>query len=78
MYDRGALTLHALRLKVGDTVFFRILKEYFRKFKHGNASIADFITLAEEISNQELDAFFKAWLYETALPDIPEMGLHSK
>jgi aminopeptidase N len=76
VYDRGALTMHALRLKVGDTAFFRILKEYFQKFKNRNASTADFIDLAEEISGQELDEFFNIWLYETALPDIPEMELY--
>jgi aminopeptidase N len=75
VYDRDALTLHALRLKVGDAAFFRILKEWFLRYKNGNASTADFILLAEEISNQELDDFFQAWLFETALPDIPEMGL---
>ena len=77
MYDRGALTLHALRLKVGDAAFFRILKEWFLRHKNGNASTADFIALSEEISGQDLDGFFQAWLYETDLPDIPELGLHA-
>ncbi len=77
VYLRGALTLHALRLKVGDPSFFRILQTYFQEFKDKNASTADFITLAEEISNQELDDFFQTWLYEYELPDIPELGLFS-
>lgn len=75
VYDRGALTLHALRLKVGDEAFFRILRDFFDRYRNGNAAIADFTALAEEISGQELDDFFQSWLFETALPDIPEMGL---
>jgi aminopeptidase N len=77
IYLRGALTLHALRLKVGDPTFFRILQTYFQQFKDKNASTDDFITLAEEISSQQLDDFFQAWLYEYDLPDIPELGLYN-
>jgi aminopeptidase N len=77
VYDRGALTLHALRLKAGDKAFFRILQEYFSRYRDANASTGDFTALAEEISGQELDGFFQDWLYETDLPDIPELGLSS-
>jgi aminopeptidase N len=75
VYARGALTMHALRLKVGDGAFFRILKEWFLRHKNGNAAIADFVALAEEISGQQLDDFFRAWLFEKSLPEIPELGL---
>jgi aminopeptidase N len=64
-------------LKVGDAAFFQILREWFQRHKYGNASTADFIGLSEEISDKDLDGFFQSWLYETDLPDIPELGLHS-
>ncbi|MCB0143313.1 MAG: hypothetical protein KDE50_25675, partial [Caldilineaceae bacterium] len=75
VYERGALTLHALRMTVGDDLFFQILQTYANRFAYGNASTADFIALSEEISGQELDDLFNAWLYEDPLPDIPEAGL---
>jgi aminopeptidase N len=75
VYDRGALTLHALRLRVGDDAFFRILRTYVDRYGGGNARTEDFITLAEEISSVDLEEFFRQWLYETTLPDIPEMNL---
>ena len=78
IYYRGALTLHALRLKVGDGIFFDILKTYADRFVHSNATTADFIAVAEELSGQQLDAFFDAWLNQTDLPDIPEMGLSAE
>jgi aminopeptidase N len=73
VYDRGALTLHALRRKVGDAVFFRILRDYYDKYKGGNATTADFIAAAEQTSGQKLDPFFQEWLYSYLLPDIPEL-----
>jgi aminopeptidase N len=75
VYLRGALTLHALRLKVGDEAFFTILKTYYTRYQGGNATTADFVGVAEEISGQDLQAFFDEWLYAPVMPDIPDMGL---
>lgn len=75
VYQRGALTLHALRLRVGDETFFDILRTYYDRFKYSNATTEDFIALAGEMSGQDLGPFFQAWLFEEQMPDIPEMGL---
>lgn len=75
IYLRGAMTLHALRLRVGDEIFFDILRTYHDRYRYGTASTADLISVAEEVSGQELDEFFEAWLYDPVVPDIPEMGL---
>jgi len=74
VYIRGAMTLHALRARLGDEAFFRVLQTYYDRFKYGNATTGDFIAVAEEIGGQELDGFFDAWLYDLALPPIPELG----
>jgi aminopeptidase N len=71
VYDRGALTLHALRLRVGDEAFFTILRTWTARFHNGNATTQDFIALAEEISGEQLDDFFDAWLFSPALPTLP-------
>jgi aminopeptidase N len=73
VYDRGALTLHALRLEVGDGEFFRILRGYYGRYRDGNATTADFIAVAEETSGRDLAGFFQAWLYGYPLPDIPDL-----
>ncbi len=75
VYSRGAWTLHALRLRVGDDAFFRILQTYAERYHDSNATTEDFITLAEEISEQSLDDLFQQWLYEVDVPPVPEMGL---
>ncbi len=71
VYYRGALTLHALRIKVGDDAFFRIMRTYADRYRNSNASTADFIAVAKTVSGQDLDAFFDAWLYESKLPEMP-------
>jgi aminopeptidase N len=75
VYERGALTLHALRLRVGDAAFFSTLQTYTERYYHSNATTADFITVAEEVSGQELDEFFNDWLFSMQIPPIPDMGL---
>lgn len=72
VYSRGALTLHALRLTVGDEMFFDIVRTYYDRFKYGNATTADFITVAGEVSGQDLTGFFDAWLYNVDLPPLPD------
>ena len=65
------MTLHALRLRVGDEVFFTILRTWTERFHNGNATTEDFMALAEEISGEQLDDFFESWLFEPALPELP-------
>ena len=68
VYDRGAMTLHALRLKLGDREFFRLLKRWVNQQEGANATISEFIALAEKLSKQNLRAFFDEWLFTAAKP----------
>jgi aminopeptidase N len=68
VYDRGAMTLQALRTRTGDEAFFEILEDWAAENRHANASTADFIELCERVSGSELDAFFQAWLYTPGKP----------
>lgn len=68
VYLRGAWTLHDLRLTVGEETFFNIFRTYTERFHDSNASIDDFIAVAEEVSGQDLETFFAGWLYQSALP----------
>ncbi|HEX6969011.1 MAG TPA: M1 family metallopeptidase [Micromonosporaceae bacterium] len=71
VYKRGALAVHALRLKVGDEAFFRILQTWTAQRRHGNGTTDDFVALAERISGQRLADFLADWLSGTAAPSIP-------
>ena len=69
-YLRGAMTLEALRQKVGSHDFFVILRRWAQQNKYGNVTTAEFIALSERVSGQDLDAFFKAWLYTPGKPAL--------
>ena len=71
VYYRGALTLHALRLTIGDEAFFNTLKTYAETYKYGNATTEDFIAIAEQISGEQLDDFFQSWLFDPVVPPLP-------
>ena len=69
VYGRGAMTLHLLRRAVGDEAFFRILRRWGSRERRGTT--ADFIALAERISDQELDELFDTWLFTAGKPALP-------
>jgi Peptidase family M1 domain/Peptidase M1 N-terminal domain/Immune inhibitor A-like, MAM domain len=70
-YARGAMTLHQLRLAVGDDDFFKILKQWAKKNAGGNVTTDEFIALAEKISGQQLDDLFETWLFTPGKPTLP-------
>jgi aminopeptidase N len=69
VYDRGAMTLQALREKVGEETFLTIVRSWYAENRHSNVTTADFIALAERVSGEELDQFFQAWLFEEGRPE---------
>ena len=68
VYKRGALTLHALRMRLGDEKFFALLKDWTRRYRHGTAVTDDFTALAADYSNEPLHPLWDAWLYSTQVP----------
>ena len=60
--DRGAMTFHALRTRIGGPAFFSVLRRWSAEHRHANGSAADFIALAEAESREDLGSFFAAWL----------------
>ncbi|MFI5935649.1 M1 family metallopeptidase [Actinoplanes sp. NPDC051494] len=66
--DRGAMTLHALRGRIGEGPFFALLRKWAGDHAYGNASTGDFIAAAERMSGQNLRKFFDVWLSGTYRP----------
>ncbi|MDX2162765.1 MAG: M1 family metallopeptidase [bacterium] len=78
VYYRGALLLHALRIEIGNPAFFAAIQAYLEEFQYGNATTEDAISAFETASGRDLDAFFRAWLYDSVMPDIPALGLENR
>jgi aminopeptidase N len=68
VYDRAAMTLHALRKRVGDDKFWAILRTWAKEHRHANGTTPEFIATAERVSGAKLDTLFQAWLYGKTRP----------
>ena len=68
VYSRGAMTLQALRNRIGDEAFWTVLRAWVDDHRYGNATTGDFIALAEQVSGEDLGSFFDAWLYADERP----------
>ena len=66
--DRGAMTLHALRMQIGDDDFFRLLKRWTASQSGGHVTTAEFRALAERVSGEDLEEFFQVWLFTAEKP----------
>ena len=62
VYIRGGMALQALRNKVGDEVFWQVLRTWVATRAGGNGTVEDFRALAGALSGQDLGVFFDAWL----------------
>jgi len=71
VYKRGALTLHALRITVGDVAFFALLTAWATEHRYGITTTDDFRRLAASVTDKPLEKLFTSWLFETALPKLP-------
>ncbi|MEU2337806.1 M1 family metallopeptidase [Streptomyces sp. NPDC006654] len=71
VYDRGACTLHALRLTAGDERFFSMLRGWHHAHRGGSADTATFIAHAGRAMPATAEPLLRAWLYDTRLPPLP-------
>ncbi len=69
-YAKGAVVLHMLRGVLGDSIFFRVIKEYANdpSIAYGTAVTEDLLSVAERISKQDLNYFFSQWIYGQGYP----------
>ena len=65
------MTLHALRVTVGDEAFFGILRSWVARYAYSNASTDEFVALAEQVAGRPLRELFDAWLYADQRPTYP-------
>ncbi|MCG7633010.1 M1 family metallopeptidase [Gordonia McavH-238-E] len=71
IYKRGALTLHALRLTLGDGDFFALLQRWTDKHRYGSVTTEDFMALAATQSSTPLKQLWDDWLFTPELPPFP-------
>ncbi len=66
VYDRGAMTLEALRERIGNAAFGSVLRTWAQHGRHGSTS--ELVALAELRSGLPLDDLFHDWLFTAGKP----------
>jgi aminopeptidase N len=78
VYVRGAMTLAALGQRVGDSAVLTMLRDWTHRRQFGHGTDRAFRHLAERVTGQDLQAFFRHWLDGTRKPaDTTANGLGS-
>jgi aminopeptidase N len=71
VYKRGALALHALRIRCGDLAFFALLHDWAASNRHASVSTAGFIQTADRVTGIDSEALLHPWLFDEPLPALP-------
>ena len=74
VYKRGAMTLHAVRLRIGDGDFFALLRRWTEKYAYRCVTTEDFIALASTFTKAPLGDIWQDWLFTPDLPPFPTMS----
>jgi aminopeptidase N len=70
VYQKGGWVLHMLRQEVGTAHFWTAIREYYRRYRDGNASTSDLRAVFEQVSGTPLESFFTQWLNRPGVPKI--------
>lgn len=70
VYQKGGWVLHMLRGQIGTDKFWTGIREYYRRYRDGNASTLDFRHVMEETSGEDLGWFFQQWIYRAGSPVV--------
>lgn len=62
VYIKGPLFFHALREEIGDEAFVEAMRRYYQTYQYGIAEPEGLLSIAEEVSGQELDPLYRHWI----------------
>lgn len=72
VYQRGAMVLHKIRQRAGDTAFRALLRGWAAEHRHGNADTGDFTAYVEQrLPDEDFTEVWEEWLYGDGKPDQP-------
>ncbi|HEX8027778.1 MAG TPA: M1 family aminopeptidase [Vicinamibacterales bacterium] len=70
VYQKGGWTLHMLRQEVGTENFWAAIREYYRRYRNGNATTSELRAVFEQVSGKPLEWLFTQWLTRPGVPKI--------
>jgi aminopeptidase N len=76
LYQKGALMLHALRMRLGEGAFWRGIRTYLGRMRGRSAETRDLMRAVEDATGRSLEAFFDQWLMKPGHPALDITGEH--
>ncbi|MGJ9425203.1 aminopeptidase N [Nesterenkonia halotolerans] len=74
-YAKGASVLKQLAAYAGRESFREAARRYFARHAFGNATLADFLAVLEEVTGANMDSWAQAWLQTAGVPVLSaELG----
>ncbi|MEV2213302.1 M1 family metallopeptidase [Streptomyces sp. NPDC050997] len=70
-YLGGVLVLYALRQLIGEAAFGSVERTFLDRYRNSAATTENYISVASEVSGQDLSGFLRDWLYGTKTPRMP-------
>ncbi|MBK7091269.1 MAG: hypothetical protein IPH59_06045 [bacterium] len=69
-YNKGAWVVHMLRGALGDSTFFRVIKDWTSSsFRYGSATTQDLASFVSDRVGSNMNWFFNQWIYGDGHPD---------
>ena len=69
-YEKGGWVLHMLRRKLGEEAFWHGIRTYYAQYDGRNAYTDDLRHVMEQAGEQNLELFFKQWLFTAGNPQL--------
>ncbi|MBS9462043.1 M1 family metallopeptidase [Flagellimonas sp. 389] len=69
-YQKAGWVLNMLRYKLGDEVFWKGIRIYYKTYRNSNVMTSDFRKIMEEASGVKLNEFFQQWIFTEGYPSI--------
>ena len=67
-YKRGGMVAHTLRTYMGDELFFKALKYYFKNYGWSSRDSHEFCFALSQGSGMDLNGFFEGYVYNGGMP----------
>ncbi len=69
-YSKLLMVYHMLRQKLGDELFFKGLRQFYKDYQYKYASMDDLIASLSSTAKQDLMPFFIQWIQQTDAPQL--------
>ncbi|MBC3758167.1 peptidase M1 [Hyunsoonleella sp. SJ7] len=72
IYNKAPIMMRQLEALVGEDAFRKGMQNYIQTFANGNADWSDMVAILDDVSDEDVKAWSKVWVYESGRPIISD------